>query len=577
MSNDRQDHGQALSGAELARSLFRRARALLSVPGLDSLVGLDALESVDPDDRQLLDALTGPHTESDRQAVLGRCEELLQQVTMLQPDYLPAAILHAETLGRGQRAERCEVIRAWERVVSLMSGAAPGSPQYVQLREEIDERCPPERVTTTERPEQHIYLAFEHLGKLYQEERCYEKALSTYERAVTCGVPDKWCLSAFWGLVECYWRMGEVERGIQALAQACTHYESAKEPLANLRHRQAVGQVYHPRPRRKRPLRSAEDEDRATLAFTTISSRLPEVQRQAHQHRWENVLACLAELADAFPGNASITALRADAYWAMGRYADAVNAYQQCGLSNLICNQILNCSVDGGFPLTGEELLVQARHQLFSYTRFTMANWGKVAARCQSYLDEFQVSHGEEFLAYFARKYRHERRYGNQSLLYREGLDYCFYAIPEFSETVRTAVTDCENAVRAQMGVAAIGEGWVSEATLYHCVKSLLPDYEVQHQARPEWIGAQHLDIYIPALKVAIEYQGEQHFEAIGLFGGEEGLQRTQERDTRKRQKCAEHGVRLLLVTPQDGVGEESVQRLLRDVLGHGERPDGRH
>ena len=43
--------------------------------------------------------------------------------------------------------------------------------------------------------------------------------------------------------------------------------------------------------------------------------------------------------------------------------------------------------------------------------------------------------------------------------------------------------------------------------------------------------------------KVGIEYQGQQHYEPAGYFGGEESFKQTQERDKRKKQLCDENGV----------------------------------
>ena len=39
------------------------------------------------------------------------------------------------------------------------------------------------------------------------------------------------------------------------------------------------------------------------------------------------------------------------------------------------------------------------------------------------------------------------------------------------------------------------------------------------------------LDIYLPDLKLAIEHQGEQHYQPITVFGGEEGHARLLERE----------------------------------------------
>jgi hypothetical protein len=53
--------------------------------------------------------------------------------------------------------------------------------------------------------------------------------------------------------------------------------------------------------------------------------------------------------------------------------------------------------------------------------------------------------------------------------------------------------------------------------------------------------GKQELDIWIPELKLAIEYDGEQHFRPVSVFGGEEGFERTKARDAMKNVKVAQH------------------------------------
>ena len=45
-----------------------------------------------------------------------------------------------------------------------------------------------------------------------------------------------------------------------------------------------------------------------------------------------------------------------------------------------------------------------------------------------------------------------------------------------------------------------------------------------------------------------IEYDGQQHFKAIDLFGGEEGLKETQLRDEIKNTYCKTHNIPLLRI-----------------------------
>lgn len=59
-------------------------------------------------------------------------------------------------------------------------------------------------------------------------------------------------------------------------------------------------------------------------------------------------------------------------------------------------------------------------------------------------------------------------------------------------------------------------------------------------------------DFYLPELNTCIEYDGIQHFCAIDLFGGEEGLKETQTRDEAKNKLANRHNVELLRVTYMD-------------------------
>jgi hypothetical protein len=70
-----------------------------------------------------------------------------------------------------------------------------------------------------------------------------------------------------------------------------------------------------------------------------------------------------------------------------------------------------------------------------------------------------------------------------------------------------------------------------------------------------------HVDMYWPQRNVALEVQGAPHWQGIPVFGGVEGLARRQQRDARKRVRCAAAGIRLVEVTPHTPV-EELLSRL---------------
>jgi len=62
----------------------------------------------------------------------------------------------------------------------------------------------------------------------------------------------------------------------------------------------------------------------------------------------------------------------------------------------------------------------------------------------------------------------------------------------------------------------------------------------------PSWLRGQRLDIYVPSKRIAFEYQGEQHYQPIAVYGGAEGLVKGQRQDQRKRELCAANGVTLI-------------------------------
>lgn len=85
---------------------------------------------------------------------------------------------------------------------------------------------------------------------------------------------------------------------------------------------------------------------------------------------------------------------------------------------------------------------------------------------------------------------------------------------------------------------------WKSEYSLYELVKKKYSDAIYQYRA--QWLGQQSLDIFIPELLTAIEYQGIQHFKPIDIFGGKEHFERQQKLDEQKRMLCKSNNIRLI-------------------------------
>lgn len=127
---------------------------------------------------------------------------------------------------------------------------------------------------------------------------------------------------------------------------------------------------------------------------------------------------------------------------------------------------------------------------------------------------------------------------------------YSFSKSSEVEKFIQSITREAENRVREKHGLPKVGEGWIQETLLYYKIKYAFPELEIQFHARPGWLKGQHLDIFIPQLSIAIEYQGVQHNEPVTYFGGREAFEKTKQRDTIKYIRCKRHGIHLIYVYP---------------------------
>lgn len=95
----------------------------------------------------------------------------------------------------------------------------------------------------------------------------------------------------------------------------------------------------------------------------------------------------------------------------------------------------------------------------------------------------------------------------------------------------------------------------------------LFSDYEVIHHYRGTELQGLELDIWLPDLKLAIEYQGEQHYNVIEHWGGKEGLEKRIANDKKKRGLCKSLGYHLIEVKYTEEISEQLVRKKVARVI----------
>ncbi len=125
-----------------------------------------------------------------------------------------------------------------------------------------------------------------------------------------------------------------------------------------------------------------------------------------------------------------------------------------------------------------------------------------------------------------------------------------------------------ENHVRRKLGYGPIGSAFVCETAVYQIVARIFSGLEVLRNQPCPGGGRMTFDVSVPALSLAVEYQGVQHFEPVKRFGGKEGLVALQARDKLKRELACQAGVRLVYVAYDEPLEESFVSSRIEAALG---------
>jgi len=112
-----------------------------------------------------------------------------------------------------------------------------------------------------------------------------------------------------------------------------------------------------------------------------------------------------------------------------------------------------------------------------------------------------------------------------------------------------------------------------NQKSIYKIVKSHFQNEEIEWdyphpelRFKPSGYMMQ-LDIFVPSLNLAIEYQGEQHFFPIKHFGGKKGLLKLQSRDQQKKQACEDNNIILIEIDYKwDGSRDTVIEKIEQEL-----------
>ena len=246
--------------------------------------------------------------------------------------------------------------------------------------------------------------------------------------------------------------------------------------------------------------------------------------------------------------------------------------------SNWNWNKYLNLLLLSGERLKGEDLATHYAWLVDRATSFLAEHKEEFVSFCEKQLAGFEMQEGIDLLRWIARKYGHRHKgtwglfcgagsmaagiiQGSLFAPYERGMIY-FYAIPEMQDVIRSLLTGAEDRIRENLGLPRIGEGWISESEMVRLLRERLAPHPVVSQASPVWLGGLRYDAYVPNLRLAVEYQGKQHFEPVDFFGGERGFRTTRERDRLKARLSEINGVRIEYIRYDEDL-EERVSQII--------------
>lgn len=121
--------------------------------------------------------------------------------------------------------------------------------------------------------------------------------------------------------------------------------------------------------------------------------------------------------------------------------------------------------------------------------------------------------------------------------------------------------------------------GAKGQKQLFEIVKKIYPQLKVIYEYKSNWLGRQHIDLFVKGIDLAIEYDGKQHFEPV-RFGGiseiraKETFEYTKDADKRKNEKIAgSKEVKCFVRIPyKEKLTIKNITNILKDAMTTGEK-----
>ena len=113
-----------------------------------------------------------------------------------------------------------------------------------------------------------------------------------------------------------------------------------------------------------------------------------------------------------------------------------------------------------------------------------------------------------------------------------------------------------QNHIKGQGCPKCANENNISENKIYEYIKDNI-NRRIVKQKKFKWLNGKSLDIYIPSMNIAVEYQGRQHFVPVSIYGGEKHFLKQKQRDIDKYNECKEHNIKLFYFSKEKEIPNE--------------------